>query len=56
MDQLASILLAFPNEHVQITDVQQYHKLASTHVQQLTLLINEKSKDMVTYSSELLQV
>ncbi|KAI0521846.1 cop9 subunit [Xylaria bambusicola] len=55
MDQCADVLLAFspPSD---LTDNEAYHKAALIHTQRLSKLLKERSKELVTFSKELLNV
>ncbi|KAI1363850.1 cop9 subunit, partial [Xylaria arbuscula] len=55
MDQCASALLAFPPQS-DPTDNEEYHKAAVLHTQRLSKMLKERSKDLVVFSIELLNV
>ncbi|KAI0472556.1 hypothetical protein GGR56DRAFT_570275 [Xylariaceae sp. FL0804] len=55
MDQLASVLLAFPpDEH--LADDQAYDKATRTHVGRLAKLLKEQNRDLATHGAELLKL
>ncbi|KAI8624419.1 hypothetical protein F5Y19DRAFT_490945 [Xylariaceae sp. FL1651] len=57
MDQCASVLLAFPPQNdVQDASNEAYHKAASLHVSRLAKMLKERPRDLVVYSSELLNL
>ncbi|KAJ3572136.1 hypothetical protein NPX13_g5154 [Xylaria arbuscula] len=55
MDQCASALLAFPPQS-DPTDNEEYHKAAVLHTQRLSKMLKERPKDLVVFSTELLNV
>ena len=55
MDQVASALLAFPPQS-DLTDNDIYHKAAVLHTQRLSKLLKERPRDLVGFSTELLNV
>ncbi|KAI1822047.1 cop9 subunit [Xylaria intraflava] len=57
MDQYANILLSFPPQGDDpIVDNEDYHKTAQLHVQLLEDMLKEHTRDLVTCSTELLNV
>ncbi|KAK5634667.1 hypothetical protein RRF57_010380 [Xylaria bambusicola] len=55
MDQFVDALLAFPPRS-DLTDNETYHKAALLHAQRLSKILKERSKDLVVFSQELLNV
>ncbi|TGJ78913.1 hypothetical protein E0Z10_g9845 [Xylaria hypoxylon] len=55
MDQHASTLLAFPPQDDSV-DNETYHKAAVAHVQRISKMIKERSRDLVVFSAELFNV